>query len=491
MQYISSYSTVLPVGLTADLTGVPQCPQADVRSGAREDRDTGGAEPVVSASEPDRTFPGRDGCRCDPRLRSRQDLSVRPVPWRPVIGRVDHERCGRPVRPRYRRRALRFAHRPLHRPGVDRPVGQSNRYRRSSTGSSPTSATSRSRIDRSDFTINPTAANARPISSTLTSSLGQAASTSAPLHAEACNELAFKPTFKTSTNGKTSRADGASLNVKLTMPIKLGTQVEHQDRQGRTAKATALPPGNAATGVHRKTVQREPRRPVRKLRSSGTPRDHADPARTLDGTDDLRQSRRRSVPQPDPRTTGLRLHDRHRRLHLTSASRGSPARTFKAIPDEPVGRLPAHDAPRQILGARRHREPLQAHARDPRHARRRSATSKGNDAAPRSRPASASPQSSSCRHCSSLRTARNQTEHTDQRHWLSEGEAGEEAQEGEGEAQEEVTAGCLSRPVPEPLRAPVPGSETEAASRLDAYFARRIGSSTVAPTVAHPEEVAA
>jgi hypothetical protein len=35
-----------------------------------------------------------------------------------------------------------------------------------------------------------------------------------------------------------------------------------------------------------------------------------------------------------------------------------------------------------------------------------------------------------------------------------------------------------------------PGSETEAAGLLNAYFTRQIGSSTVAPIVAHPEEVA-
>ena len=60
--------------------------------------------------------------------------------------------------------------------------------------------------------------------STLTSSLGASASTSTSLKAEACDELAFKPTFTASTNGRTSRADGASLSVKLTMPVKLGTQ---------------------------------------------------------------------------------------------------------------------------------------------------------------------------------------------------------------------------------------------------------------------------
>jgi hypothetical protein len=79
-------------------------------------------------------------------------------------------------------------------------------------------------IDRPDFTINPTACEARPISSTLISSLGYAASTSAPLHAEACNELAFQPTFTASTNAKTSHLNGASLSVSLKMPLKLGTE---------------------------------------------------------------------------------------------------------------------------------------------------------------------------------------------------------------------------------------------------------------------------
>jgi uncharacterized repeat protein (TIGR01451 family) len=223
MQYISSFSTVLPVGLTADLTGVPQCPQADVEAA----RAKTGTEEEQSPSCPEASLighslvgtgvgaildyvPGRlylsGPFRGDP-------LSVVSV-TSAVVGPFD---LGTVV--------VRFG---LH---IDPYTAQVSI---DPSGSEPIPTIIdgivthvrdiQVSIDRSDFTINPTACEARPISSTLTSSLGTTAGTSTPLHAEACNELAFKPTFKASTSGRTSRADGASLSVKLTMPVKLGTQ---------------------------------------------------------------------------------------------------------------------------------------------------------------------------------------------------------------------------------------------------------------------------
>ncbi len=223
MQYISSFSTVLPVGLTADLTGVPQCPQADVQAA----RAKTGTEEEQNPSCPEASLIGHSlvgtgvgaildyvpgklylsgPFRGDP-------LSVVSV-TSAVVGPFD---LGTVV--------VRFG---LH---IDPYTAQVSI---DPTGSEPIPTIIdgivthvrdiQVSIDRSNFTINPTACEPRPISSTLTSSLGAAASTSTPLHAEACNELAFKPTFKASTNGKTSRTAGASLSVKLTMPIKLGTQ---------------------------------------------------------------------------------------------------------------------------------------------------------------------------------------------------------------------------------------------------------------------------
>lgn len=223
MQYISSYSTVLPVGLTADLTGVPQCPQADIeaargKTGTAEEQDPSCPQASLIGHSLVGTgvgaildyVPGKlylsGPFRGDP-------LSVVSI-TSAVVGPFD---LGTVV--------VRFG---LH---IDPYTAQVS-IDPSGSEQIPTIIDGivthvrdiKVSIDRSNFTINPTACEARPISSTLTSSLGETASTSAPLHAEACNELAFKPTFKVSTNGKTSRANGASLSVKLTMPIKLGTQ---------------------------------------------------------------------------------------------------------------------------------------------------------------------------------------------------------------------------------------------------------------------------
>jgi uncharacterized repeat protein (TIGR01451 family) len=223
MQYISSFSTVLPVGLTADLTGVPQCPQADVEAA----RAKTGTEEEQNPSCPEASLIGHSlvGTGVGAILDYVPGKLYLSGPFRgdplsvvsitsAVVGPFD---LGTVV--------VRFG---LH---IDPYTAQVSI---DPSGSEPIPTIIdgivthvrdiQVSVDRSNFTINPTACEPRPISSTLTSSLGAAANTSTPLHAEACNELAFKPTFKASTNGKTSRAAGASLSVKLTMPVKLGTQ---------------------------------------------------------------------------------------------------------------------------------------------------------------------------------------------------------------------------------------------------------------------------
>ena len=79
-------------------------------------------------------------------------------------------------------------------------------------------------IDRPGFTLNPTSCNPMSISSTLGSSLGQAFTASSPFQAASCASLKFAPKFSVSTAGKTSKAKGASLSVKLAYPSgPLGT----------------------------------------------------------------------------------------------------------------------------------------------------------------------------------------------------------------------------------------------------------------------------
>jgi hypothetical protein len=73
-------------------------------------------------------------------------------------------------------------------------------------------------VDRPDFTFNPTNCAPQEIGGSLTSSQGTVSTLHVPFQVTNCAVLKFKPIFSVSTAGKTSRAKGASLNVKLTYP---------------------------------------------------------------------------------------------------------------------------------------------------------------------------------------------------------------------------------------------------------------------------------
>jgi hypothetical protein len=88
-------------------------------------------------------------------------------------------------------------------------------------------------MERNKFTLNPT--NCAPLSilNTITGSGSnyaipadqQTVSVTSPFQAANCASLRFKPSLKATTTGKTSRVKGASLNVKLTYPnAPQGTQ---------------------------------------------------------------------------------------------------------------------------------------------------------------------------------------------------------------------------------------------------------------------------
>jgi len=73
-------------------------------------------------------------------------------------------------------------------------------------------------INRPDFTFNPTNCNPMSITGTLDSSEGASDALSVPFQATNCATLGFAPKFAVSTSGRTSKANGASLSVKLTYP---------------------------------------------------------------------------------------------------------------------------------------------------------------------------------------------------------------------------------------------------------------------------------
>ncbi len=73
-------------------------------------------------------------------------------------------------------------------------------------------------IDRPNFMFNPTSCAARQITAKVSGSQQAVASVSSSFAVAGCASLVFKPTFKVSTSGQTSRAKGANLDVKLSYP---------------------------------------------------------------------------------------------------------------------------------------------------------------------------------------------------------------------------------------------------------------------------------
>jgi hypothetical protein len=73
-------------------------------------------------------------------------------------------------------------------------------------------------LDRPGFTFNPTGCEAKTINATLQSTGGANAAVSSHFQAANCATLKFAPKFSASTAGKASKANGASLDVKVGYP---------------------------------------------------------------------------------------------------------------------------------------------------------------------------------------------------------------------------------------------------------------------------------
>jgi hypothetical protein len=81
-------------------------------------------------------------------------------------------------------------------------------------------------INRQGFLVNPTNCGVLATNTTLTSTFGSLASLATPFQAIGCSSLAFKPSFKASTSAKTSRANGASLFVKVGYPSGIQSNIK-------------------------------------------------------------------------------------------------------------------------------------------------------------------------------------------------------------------------------------------------------------------------
>ncbi len=73
-------------------------------------------------------------------------------------------------------------------------------------------------VNRPGFTFNPTNCDPMSITGSLLSTEGAVSGLSVPFQVTNCATLGFRPDFKVSTNGRTSRSNGASLHVRLAYP---------------------------------------------------------------------------------------------------------------------------------------------------------------------------------------------------------------------------------------------------------------------------------
>jgi len=73
-------------------------------------------------------------------------------------------------------------------------------------------------VDRPGFTFNPTSCNPLAITGSLGSTQGATSALQVPFQVTNCAVLGFKPQFRVSTFGRTSRSKGAGLDVKLSYP---------------------------------------------------------------------------------------------------------------------------------------------------------------------------------------------------------------------------------------------------------------------------------
>jgi hypothetical protein len=118
-------------------------------------------------------------------------------------------------------------------------------------------------IDRPGFIFNPTSCNPTSVNGTLGSNQGASEAVSSPFQVGGCQGLAFKPSFAVSTQAKTSKLDGASLDVKVaaspgqaniakvdvSLPMQLPSRLSTLQKACTEAQFAANPAGCPAGSI--------------------------------------------------------------------------------------------------------------------------------------------------------------------------------------------------------------------------------------------------
>jgi hypothetical protein len=230
-QEITGFASTLPPGLTANLSGIPFCPEADIalartKTGAQEE-----SEPSCpAASEIGQTIVGA-GVGSTLAVTPGRVYMAGPFEGAPFsIAAITSAKVG-PFD-----LGTVVVHLPLlinpQTAAVSIPAGAADQIPHIIKGIVVHVRDIRVNIDRKDFSLNPTNCNPQTLSATVIGG-GQDPTNPAdndpstvndPFRVTACQALHFNPKFSVSTSGQTSRVDGASLTAKLTVPGAPGTQ---------------------------------------------------------------------------------------------------------------------------------------------------------------------------------------------------------------------------------------------------------------------------
>jgi hypothetical protein len=234
-QELTRFSTVMPPGLTGNLTGIPFCPDAAIEAAKARTGPHGGAEELAEPSCPAQSKVGHTivGAGVGTVLAQTPGSVYLAGPYHGAplslvsitsakVGPFD---LGTVV--------IRFALR------INPSTAQ---VEVDATGSDPIPhiidgivvhvRDIHVYIDRPGFIINPTSCNPLAISNVVTGAGADftnpadqvPVALTSPFQGADCASLGFNPNFQVSTTGKTSKANGASLSVKLTVSGTLGTQ---------------------------------------------------------------------------------------------------------------------------------------------------------------------------------------------------------------------------------------------------------------------------
>ncbi len=237
-QEITGFSSQLPAGLTANLTGVPFCSEAEIqaakgRTGPHGGEEEEGDPSCPQASEIGHTLVGAGVGNVLAYTPGKVYLAG-PYEGAPFsIAAITSAKVG----------PFDLGTVVVHLPllinpltaAVSIPSGAANQIPHIIKGIIIHVRDIRVYIERHNFMINPTNCNPQTFSATVIGGGADPtnpadntpATTNDSFQLANCQNLEFKPKFSVSTSGKTSKANGASLTAKLTYPVAAqGTQAD-------------------------------------------------------------------------------------------------------------------------------------------------------------------------------------------------------------------------------------------------------------------------